>query len=233
MFTIVPVLDIRHRRVVRARAGDRAQYAPIATPLAPGSEPAVILAGLARLHPFRAYYVADLDGIEQGRPNLDLVAALAAAVPDAELWVDAGIADAAAARRLAEAGAGRVLIGSESAPPPRLALDLVQEGHPVALSLDFRGDDFVGPAALIDDAALWPDVVVVMTLARVGTSRGPDFAKLDAIRRRAGNRRVFAAGGVRGPDDLAALATAGIDGVLVASALHDGALTAADLAAFG
>lgn len=219
--------------MVRARAGDRDHYAPIETPLAPGSEPADILAGLARLHPFRAYYVADLDGIEQGRPNVDLVTALAAAVPDAELWVDAGIADATAARRLAEAGAGRVLIGSESAPPPRLALELAREGHPAALSLDFRGDDFVGPTVLLDDAALWPDVVVVMTLARVGMGRGPDFAKLDAIRRRAGDRRVFAAGGVRGPDDLAALADAGIDGVLVASALHDGALAAAHLAAFG
>jgi phosphoribosylformimino-5-aminoimidazole carboxamide ribotide isomerase len=37
---------------------------------------------------------------------------------------------------------------------------------------------------------------------------------------------VFAGGGIRGFDDLARLAAAGCAGALVASALHDGALSA-------
>jgi phosphoribosylformimino-5-aminoimidazole carboxamide ribotide isomerase len=36
-------------------------------------------------------------------------------------------------------------------------------------------------------------------------------------------------GGVRGRDDLAALADAGCDAALVASALHDGQLTVSDI----
>jgi len=40
-------------------------------------------------------------------------------------------------------------------------------------------------------------------------------------------------GGVRGAEDLRSVAASGCDAVLVASALHDGRLTAADLAAVG
>jgi phosphoribosylformimino-5-aminoimidazole carboxamide ribotide isomerase len=42
---------------------------------------------------------------------------------------------------------------------------------------------------------------------------------------------LVAGGGVRGADDLARLADAGCDGALVATALHDGRLSAADVTA--
>ena len=66
-----------------------------------------------------------------------------------------------------------------------------------------------------------------MTLGRVGSGAGPDLDRLAAIRARAGARRLYAAGGVRDKADLAALKDAGAAGVLVASALHDGKISAA------
>ncbi len=42
------------------------------------------------------------------------------------------------------------------------------------------------------------------------------------MRAQAPGVHLFAAGGVRGPEDLAQLAQEGISGALVASALHDG-----------
>ena len=101
------------------------------------------------------------------------------------------------------------------------------------LSLDFRGNTFLGPPALLEDAALWPNRIIVMTLARVGSGEGPDLARLAAVIARAEGRKVFAAGGVRNGDDLKALRDIGAAGALVATALHTGAITPADLAAFG
>jgi len=235
VFTIVPVVDLRNGVAVRARAGDRANYRPLSSPLVGDPAPAAALAGLRALHPFRAAYVADLDAIEGGAPNAAAVRAMAASAPGLELWLDGGFAVAAAAEAALGLGVGRLVVGSESqtAADPGLARRLADAGRPVALSLDFRGDAFQGPAVLAEDSTLWPDVLVVMTLARVGTGAGPDLARIAAIRARAGDRRVFAAGGVRGPADLAALAAAGAAGVLVASALHDGQITAADLAVYG
>jgi phosphoribosylformimino-5-aminoimidazole carboxamide ribotide isomerase len=71
--------------------------------------------------------------------------------------------------------------------------------------------------------------VIVMTLARVGSGTGPDVQRVAEIVERAGQRHVYAAGGVRDLDDVEALRTAGAAGVLLATALHSGKITAGDL----
>ena len=73
--------------------------------------------------------------------------------------------------------------------------------------------------------------MIVMTLTRVGMDEGPDLDRIAAISARARDRKIFAAGGVRGGEDLVALARCGAAGALVASALHDGRLNRAGIAA--
>lgn len=233
---IVPVIDIKHGLVVRARLGDRASYAPIETPLSPSPAPLDVVAGLMRLGAFTRLYLADLDGIEGRARNDDVVAALAAAWPGLELWVDNGIADLAEAVTFADAGTARLVLGSESQSGPET---LARLGNRAVLSIDFRGDTYLGPDVLRDDPALWPDDVIVMTLGRVGSGAGPDLERLADFRAKAdsaGRRpvpRFWAAGGVRDFADLEALHGAGIAGALIATALHDGRIRAADLARWG
>lgn len=104
-------------------------------------------------------------------------------------------------------------------------------GPAAPLSLDFRGDDFMGPPALLDDAGLWPERLIVMTLARVGSGEGPDIARIASIIARARTREVYAAGGVRNAGDLSVLRDIGAAGALVATALHAGRITTDDLEA--
>src|SRR5262249_3208757 len=151
---------------------------------------------------------------------------------DLNLWVDAGIADPAAAHDWLASGTGDLVLGSEAQRDAALARRLRGDRR-VVLSLDFHGDDFLGPPALLAEPDAWPDRVIVMTLARVGSGAGPDLARIAAICGLAGPRKIYAAGGVRGAADLAALARAGVAGALVASCLHDGALSRAEIAALG
>jgi phosphoribosylformimino-5-aminoimidazole carboxamide ribotide isomerase len=72
--------------------------------------------------------------------------------------------------------------------------------------------------------------VIVMTLDRVGAFAGPDLAAFADIRRRAPQAAVIGAGGIRDSDDLAAASRAGAHEWLVASALHDLRIPAADAA---
>ena len=226
-FAVIPVLDLMGGRVVRARRGERASYAPIETPLAKGSEPAAVAAGILAAVPAAILYVADLDAIVDGAPpDLASLRAIARACPGTALWVDAGFADPAGVQAFLAAGLGRPVVGSESQRDLGLVAAL---GSRAVLSLDSRGSERLGPAALHADASLWPDDVIVMTLARVGAGAGPDLAGLAEARRRAPAARIYAAGGVRGPDDLRALAGIGVAGALVASAIHDGALRAEHL----
>jgi phosphoribosylformimino-5-aminoimidazole carboxamide ribotide isomerase len=225
---IIPVIDLQGGQVVRARGGARHLYAPIATPLAASSRPQDIVAGFRALFPFEKIYIADLDAISGTGDHEAMILDLESTYPEIEFWIDSGLAREAAATAWLRRHRGALIIGSESladlATAPRL--DLPRR----ILSLDFRGEDFLGPAQIATEVAHWPGRVIVMTLARVGAGQGPDFARLAALRARARNEQaLYAAGGVRDAGDLHRLEAANIQGALIASALHDGKITAGDL----
>ncbi len=226
---IIPVLDLKGGVVVHARMGMRSEYRPIDTPLSPSSRPTDVARGLLSIHPFTLFYIADLDAIERRGDNDAALLELKKAFPNLVFWVDNGVADLGSALRWLDAGIGCLVIGSETQRNGEL-IRHVRRDERVVLSLDFRGDAFVGPAALLGDADAWPADIIVMTLARVGSAVGPDMARLAVIKAKGSGKRVYAAGGVRGADDLAALAEAGISGALVATCLHNGALTGAQIA---
>jgi phosphoribosylformimino-5-aminoimidazole carboxamide ribotide isomerase len=228
---VIPVIDLMNGVVVRARLGRRELYAPIETPLAQSSAPLDVIAGFLRLHPFRTIYVADLDAIESRGGHEQTLGALSAAFPAVAFWVDAGVRDTDEARAwLMRHPRAHLVLGSESlrslAPIEQLAGELR-----IVLSLDFRGDTLLGPDSLGEAPHLWPARVIVMTMTRVGGNAGPDMERLAEIGMRAPNALVYAAGGLRGARDLLRLTNAGVHGVLVASALHDGLLTSRDLGA--
>jgi phosphoribosylformimino-5-aminoimidazole carboxamide ribotide isomerase len=226
---VIPVLDLKDGAVVHARMGRRDQYRPIETPLSPTSKPVDVARGLLSLYPFETFYIADLDAIEGNGDNNAALSHLKSEFPGLAFWVDNGVADLARAQRWLDAGLGHLVLGSESQKDGALVRRLAQD-HRVFLSLDYRGDAFAGPAALLDDAQTWPSRIIVMSLARVGSAIGPDLERLSAFRARAPEKRIYAAGGVRDEFDLAGLARAGIAGALVASSLHNGKLTGAQIA---
>jgi phosphoribosylformimino-5-aminoimidazole carboxamide ribotide isomerase len=72
----------------------------------------------------------------------------------------------------------------------------------------------------------------VLDLAGVGMDAGvAALALCRQLRQKHPQLELISGGGVRGREDLHALAEAGCNAALVASALHDGRLTAGDLAA--
>jgi len=232
-FSIIPVLDLKRGKVVRARAGDRANYQPIVTPLSPTSEAVDVLRGLQGLARFSVIYIADLDAIAGEAGHGDVLRRLAAAAPDVEFWLDGGFATADAASAALPSGMTPVF-GSESltGPSELIAAQRAFGSQKIVLSLDYRDGRFMGPREIEDRVDLWPNRMILMTLDRVGTAGGPDLAALDGLIKRSSGRAVFAAGGVRGEHDLARLQSMGVRGVLVATALHDGRLPAATLTRF-
>lgn len=211
--------------VVRAHAGERQNYRPIVSPLAESSHPDAVLAGLLSLAPFATVYIADLDAITGAGDNKDAIEQLARRFSDLEFWVDAGFRDAPSARRRQHPGAVPVF-GSESMESVSILADAIDAfgAAGTVLSLDYRNERFIGPAGLDEKPDLWPTRIVVMTLDRVGTRKGPDLMRLRDVMAKAGERAIYAAGGVRSPDDIEQLAVSGVSGALVATTLHDGTL---------
>jgi phosphoribosylformimino-5-aminoimidazole carboxamide ribotide isomerase len=233
---VIPVLDIARGRVVRGVRGERSAYRPIVSSLAAGSDPSIMAAALLARVPLPGgdapvLYVADLDALQGGAAQLDVLAALLHVRDDLCIWLDAGFVDAAGASALqralgADAARIRPVYGSESLSPGRGpgALDWLADDPLAILSLDCRHDRPLDPAGLWQRPRLWPRTIVAMTLDRVGARAGPDLALFSRLRALAPDRRWVGAGGVRHADDLRAAAVAGASAWLVASALHDATL---------
>jgi phosphoribosylformimino-5-aminoimidazole carboxamide ribotide isomerase len=228
---IVPVLDLKSGEVVHARRGERSRYRPVTSNLCAGSAAYDIVNALLGLFRFKVLYLADLDAIEGTGHHAKLIEELHARYPKIELWVDSGISERAQLEVFARRNFARPVIGSETLRDASLLAPPYPDGTAPLLSLDFMGGSLRGPRCLLKRPALWPDEIIVMTLDRVGSAAGPDFARLSEIRNRAPGKNIFAAGGVRGVEDILRLERSGMSGALVASALHDGSLTAAHLEA--
>jgi phosphoribosylformimino-5-aminoimidazole carboxamide ribotide isomerase len=226
---VIPVIDLKERVVVHARMGQRGQYRPIETPLSPTSHPIDVMRGLLSVYPFTTIYMADLDAIMHTGDNTSTLTELKTEFPHLTFWVDNGVADRSGAQDWLDTGLGHLVIGSETQQDAALMRSFAHDKR-VVLSLDYRGDAFVGPPALLGEIDAWPGRIIAMTLAQVGSAMGPDWNRLSAIKRDSAERLIYAAGGVRGPDDLADLAHIGVAGALVASCLHNGKLAGAQIA---
>jgi len=251
---IIGVVDLLGGRAVHARAGQRESYAPVATiagsRIESGDALAVARAYVDRLG-VAELYAADLDAIlgrlDAARRPSQSGAVAAVAALGAPLWLDAGVSTADHARHALGLGAARVIVGLETLP----SYDALGEicaavgGDRVAFSLDLRdGEPMIDtgvsggiapgePAHLV--AARAADAgaraVIVIDLARVGTGTGLDLGLIARVRAAAPRVTLLAGGGVRGLEDIVRLADAGCDGALVATALHDGRLGVAEVAA--
>jgi len=176
-------------------------------------------AGARRIH------LVDLDGARSGRVRPELVGAVAAAVSPARLQASGGIRSIADAQALLDAGADRVVVGTAAFPDPAPWAAL---GERVAVALDVRDGQVrtagwtEGSGLSLEDAAercANAGILRVLCTAidRDGTLAGPD---LDLVRRVAGTGlRVLAAGGIRSPEDVTALAEAGAEAAVVGRAL--------------
>ncbi|RCW79798.1 HisA/HisF-related TIM barrel protein [Phyllobacterium bourgognense] len=220
---IIPVLDIKDGLVVRARLGDRDSYRPIETPLSPTADILDVATGLRKVYPFSAFYVADLDRIQRRSSAGSALEQLKPLLTKSDVWLDAGFADHHTIEQALATDGILPVLGSESQ-ADNFLLEHFREDPRLVLSLDFRIDAFLGPPSILENASNWPSRIIVMTLGRIGANSGPDFERLTEIKRRAGNRMVIAAGGVRDAHDLEQLQAIGISAALVATALHSGAL---------
>jgi phosphoribosylformimino-5-aminoimidazole carboxamide ribotide isomerase len=230
-FTIIPVLDLKHGVVVRARAGDRANYHPIVSSLSTDSAPVNVLRGLLGLASFPVVYIADLDAIAREGDHRAALSALIDANPGIAFWLDGGFTTLESAGPALRPGVVPVFGSETVVDAEALAAMLGTLGADgFILSLDYRGDEFLGDPGIVRRIELWPNRLILMTLDRVGTAGGPDVEALGRLRRLAVPRAIFAAGGVRDESDIVVLKEKGVAGALVATALHDGRLSAASLA---
>src|SRR5579884_2476449 len=157
-------------------------------------DPVALARSFAEAGAGRVHFV-DLDGARSGRVRPELVRSVAEAVAPALLQASGGIRGPDDARALLEAGADREV---------RTAGWTASSGLAV--------EEAAGRCALAGVVR-----VLVTAIDRDGTLAGPDLELVRLVA--ATGLRVLAAGGIRSPGDVAALAAAGAEAAVVGRAL--------------
>jgi phosphoribosylformimino-5-aminoimidazole carboxamide ribotide isomerase len=234
-----PVIDLMHGQVVHGVAGRRHSYQPIRSSLTPATDPLAIADAFRAHFGLTCLYLADLDAISGAAPALATYAALQSA--GFHLLIDAGLRTASDAQPLLDAGVAGVVAGLETLASPEELDELVRLAGAAraVFSLDLKNGQplaagtwsVMEPSKIAARAiALGVRRVLVLDLARVGTNAGPGTeAFCKQLKECFPDVELLAGGGVRGREDLQLLRLNGIDGVLVASALHEGRLCREDL----
>ncbi|HXN86998.1 MAG TPA: 1-(5-phosphoribosyl)-5-[(5-phosphoribosylamino)methylideneamino]imidazole-4-carboxamide isomerase [Candidatus Binataceae bacterium] len=234
-FTVIPSIDLKNGEVVRLLRGamDRATIY--------GSDPAAVARGFES-DGAQIIHIVDLDGAIAGEPkNLEAVRAIAAAVR-CELDVSGGLRKMESIRRVINAGATRVSIGSAAFLNPALLKDACAAlPSKVFGSIDVRDGKlaikgWVETSALTvaEAAGRFRDAgvaaVIVTDISRDGTEAG---INIDSIRvtAKAVSLPMIASGGVASLNDISnlkSLFSDGVVGVITGRALYESRFTVAE-----
>jgi phosphoribosylformimino-5-aminoimidazole carboxamide ribotide isomerase len=211
---VIPAVDVLGDEAVRLERGD---YDSVVERADDPIELARRWAdeGATRIH------LVDLDGARSGRIRPDLVRAVCEAT-GLPVQASGGIRSLDDARALLRAGADRVVVGTAAWPDPTPWLEL---GVALVLAVDVADGELRGRGWTASTGVRLEDALqraagarlLVTAIDRDGTLAGPD---LDLVRQAAASGSpVLAAGGVRSPQDVEALATAGAEAAVVGRAL--------------
>jgi len=229
---VIPAVDVKDGRCVRLREG-RADAETVFSedPVAMATQWAA--RGAQRLH------VVDLDGAFGAPRQTALVAKIVAAVAPVPVEVGGGLRDVAAVESVLEAGARWVVVGTRAALDHAFLRQVCGTFRgKIIIAVDARGARVAvkGWTEVIDDTVV--DVgrrasdagaaaLLYTDVSRDGTERGPNVEDTVALARSV-RMPILASGGVGSVAHIAALAAvadAGIEGVIVGRALYTGAVS--------
>ncbi|MCH8869512.1 MAG: 1-(5-phosphoribosyl)-5-[(5-phosphoribosylamino)methylideneamino]imidazole-4-carboxamide isomerase [Chloroflexi bacterium] len=224
---IIPAIDLRGGRCVRLYQGDYARETVYSDNPAEMAGRWVEM-GATRLH------VVDLDGAKIGKPtNLNAIRAIASSV-NVPIQVGGGIRSMESAEELVSAGAARIMIGTAAVEDPDLIEHLMERlgSDRIIVTVDAK-DGLVALRGWTESSKVHASEVfknmaergvthfLYTDISRDGTLTEPNFQAIEQLmdERVAG---LIAAGGISTGEHIMRLASIGVEGAVVGTALYTG-----------
>lgn len=231
---VLPVIDLLHGQVVRGVAGERDKYQPVKSVLCHSPDPADVAAAF-HAQGARECYVADLDAIIHNSLSQQAIQAVVNA--GLRVWLDAGLNELPRWPPAFQRQLGSAVLGSETVSDLTwLQRQVDFWGELAVVSLDLKHGELLGNWRGLEPLELASAAYragcrrfIALDLAAVGSDQGLATLTLcDRLRDRFDDIELTTGGGVRNQADLDQFAAHGCDYVLVASALHNGAVKMSD-----
>ena len=233
---IIPVIDLLDGKVVQAVAGRREEYKPIKSVLTKASDPLSMAMAFQNLG-LEEIYIADLNAICSRGHNLNPIGQIASQSRMGVI-VDAGFRRADEAEAYVRNGINKIVLATETLESFEEIPKIVDVYDlPVTASIDLKDGRVVAKSRhmklpLTELIRKFEDKgaseIIILSLDRVGTSEGPNRRLVEEALNYA-TVPVLVGGGVRNIADIRYLKKSGAAGVLLATALHKGAITKDDL----
>ncbi|MEM2924296.1 MAG: HisA/HisF-related TIM barrel protein [Methanocellales archaeon] len=223
MLRVILALDLMNGIAVHAIRGERHLYKPLRSKICSSPDPKEIIAAL---NP-REVYIADLDRIARKGDNFEVIKTIS---KQCSTMVDVGIGSYEELLEILNKKlAHKLVLGTETA---NLKLIQAAAEHDVTVSIDIKQNKLLSQdpdlASPVEAAKMISKVgiaeIIVLNLDKVGTASGVDLEILQQIKAQVKGSRIIAGGGVRDMEDLKILEEIGVDGAIVATAIHNGSI---------
>ena len=207
---IIPAIDLKKGKVVRAVGGDRDSYRPIDLVTTYSSNPITFVKALIIKYRPSTIYLADLDLLNDDGNNIDIIYKIANMFRNKIFWVDVG------SKKIKKLNIKNItpILCSESCEDIRL-INYVYKNY--IHSYDYK-DRSLGTQYFKKLESSYKKKVIFMNISDVGNKKGPDFRYLRGMPKLS-SLEYYVGGGVNSILDIHKLSRMNISGVIVSSLL--------------
>jgi len=220
---IIPVIDVKDGIAVGAKGGDRDEYKPLESVICNSSDPVEVALSYER-DGFPEVYIADLDGILDDNPNMDILKDITYRT-SLKVMADIGIWDSDRLKILSRI---TPVIATETFS----SLNLLEIPGDSVMSLDTKNGELLCEMNM--DLDRFIDIVIkegkrinhilLLDLARVGMLEGPNLNLCLHVIEKIPDRQIIYGGGIRNLKDIDSLIQVGVSRVLIGRLIHEGGI---------
>ena len=207
---IIPAIDIKNGKVVKAISGKRSEYNPINNDSRFSCNPCVFVKQMIEIYHPSIFYIADINSLSNSGDNIDLIKNIANQNKSSDFWVDTG---GKIDQRLHTKNIIPILCSENCSSIKNINYIYKDYIH----SYDYK-DKLLGSQSFTKLKSSYKNKVIFMNISDVGNSNGPSYKIIRTINKN-NSTQYYVGGGIKSVYDINRLKLMGFSGVLVSSLL--------------
>jgi len=207
---IIPAIDIKNGKVVKAISGRRSEYNPINCNSGFSSNPFSFIKKMIEIYHPSIFYIADIDSLCCDNDNIDLIKNIATQNKSCQFWVDTG---GKIDHRLNKKNIIPILCSEHCLRIKNINYIYRNYIH----SYDYK-DKLLGTQSFPKLYSSYKNKVIFMNISDVGGDNGPSYSSIRAMNKNS-TIEYYIGGGIKNAFDIDKLKIMGFRGVIVSSLL--------------